>query len=460
MFALRLSPEYGKPRPRPVQPAQRHTYNFPPRSQEPVRRLSRRSIKKDKIFFFGDYQGVRQRVGTSEKQTVPTAHLISSCLGGGGCDFSEYVNAGATTAIYNPVNGLKYANNIIPASQLSAPALNLFKLLQPYAPNNNTDTTYPGLRNNYSSGGTGIFNSDQWDVRGDYQVSERIHTFGRFSRFTDTLSGGVLFGPAGGSGFGLGGYGGVSTGANDSLAAGADIAVSSKLVTDVRLGYYRYDIADQKVDQATNTATNLGIPGENLGTTITGGAPGFNISEVGSFGAPGNGTAAGPQYGNGLNVNRCNCPLIEREDQFQVVNNWTRTIGNHAVKFGADLRYARNLRVPSDNDRTGVNQFGTGPSSDGINGDNTGLGFATFVLGDVTNFNRYVSTSTNAKEFQKRDFFYVQDTWRVTSKLTANIGARYEFYFPETVNEWEGEWRSDELEHRLSSGRWVRQYRQ
>ncbi len=106
-------------------------------------------------------------------------------------------------------------------------------------------------------------------------------------------------------------------------------------------------------------------------------------------------------------------------------------IGNHAVKFGADLRYARNLRVPSDNDRTGINNFGTGPTSNGTSG---GLGFATFVLGDVTAYNRYASTSTNAKEFQKRDFFYAQDTWRATQKLTVNAGLRYEFYFPETVN--------------------------
>ena len=62
------------------------------------------------------------------------------------------------------------------------------------------------------------------------------------------------------------------------------------------------------------------------------------------------------------------------------------------------------------------------------------MGFATFALGQVTNFLRYVSTSTNAKEFQKRDFFYAQDTWRATPKLTVNYGLRYEFYFPETIN--------------------------
>jgi hypothetical protein len=88
--------------------------------------------------------------------------------------------------------------------------------------------------------------------------------------------------------------------------------------------------------------------------------------------------------------------------------------------------------VPSDFDRTGVLQFNSGPTSD--TGNNDGLGFATFVTGKVTNFSRFVSTSTNAKEFQKRDFFYLQDTWRTTQKLTLNLGLRYELYFPESLN--------------------------
>ena len=135
-------------------------------------------------------------------------------------------------------------------------------------------------------------------------------------------------------------------------------------------------------------------------------------------------------------MNHCNCPLKEKEDQFQIVNNWTKTIGNHAVKFGADIRYARNLRVPSDSDRTGVNNFGNGPTSglDAMGNPTGGLGWATYILGDVTAFNRYASTSTNAKEFQPRDFFYVQDTWRTTPKLTLNLGIRYEYYAPERVN--------------------------
>ena len=118
------------------------------------------------------------------------------------------------------------------------------------------------------------------------------------------------------------------------------------------------------------------------------------------------------------------------------MNNWTKILGNHSIKFGADLRYARNLRVPSDNDRTGILYFSNQPTSNPnlATGSQGGVGFATFALGTVTGFKRFVSTSTNAKEFQKRDFFYVQDTWRVTPKLTVNYGLRYELYFPETIN--------------------------
>ena len=402
-------------------------------------------IIKNKLFFFADYQGVRQKVGTSASMTVPSAHLISTCLGQAatasgiaGCDFSEYAAAlGANGIIYQqtPSGPVPYPGNVVPTAQLSAPALGLLKLLQPYTPNKAGN--YNGLENNYAASGTGLFNNNQWDERIDYQVSEKTHAFERFSRFSNILTGTTIFGPAGGAGFGINNYGGNSAGADDSLAAGVDIALNPNLLTDFRAGYYRYNVVDAKYDATTDPkfAANLGIPGVNLTTDpTTNGAPGFNITDVGSEGGPNNPTSGGAQYGSGLNITRCNCPLIEKEDQFQIVNNWTKIAGNHEFKFGADLRYARNLRVPSDTDRAGLFGFGTGPTSDPSISTPGGLGFATFVLGEVNSFGRYVSTQDNAKEFQKRDFFYAQDTWRATSNLTVNYGLRYEFYFPESVN--------------------------
>ena len=401
-------------------------------------------IYKNHIFFFGDYQGVRQKVGTSDVQTAPSALLVSSCLSGTGCNFSQYVAAGFT--IYDPLQpgdpniSTLPVPNVIPASDVSPTAMNLFKLLQPYAPNIINSSNFNGLTNNYSGSGTGLFNSNQWDVRLDSTAGSAGHIFGRFSRFTDILSGPTLFGKAGGDGLGLAGYGGTSDGANDSLALGYDDAIKPSLATEVRLGYFRYNILTHKYDTGN---TNLPIQGENISGTgvnaaltvpIDYGAPDIDIADLNVTNPnsePAPAAGAGAQYGSGLNVNRCNCPLTEREDQFQLVNNWTKTIGTHAIKFGADIRYARNLRIPSDNDRTGINNFDTGPTSNGTSG---GLGFATYVLGDVTAFNRYASDQTNAKEFQKRDFFFVQDTWRTTPKLTLNLGLRYELYFPEDVN--------------------------
>ena len=82
-----------------------------------------------------------------------------------------------------------------------------------------------------------------------------------------------MFGPAGGAGFGLGGYGGTSQGANDSAALGTDIVVNPKLVTDIRLGYFRYNINTSKYDQNIPLANQLGIPNMNLRTFATDGAP-------------------------------------------------------------------------------------------------------------------------------------------------------------------------------------------
>jgi Carboxypeptidase regulatory-like domain/TonB dependent receptor len=390
-------------------------------------------IIKNKLFFFGDYQGLRQKVGLATSSAVPTALVTATCLGQKvgpsgipGCDFSEYAGntAYGSGLIYHPTGLLKgqhYVGNVIPAAEVSPQSLNILTLLAPYTPNK---TGSGNLVDQYAASGTGGFNSDSWDARGDWQATSSIHVFGRYSRFTDTLTGKTLFGAAGGPGFGIGGFAGTSNGTNDSVAAGTDVAINNNLLTDIRLGYYRYNIVTAKYDQGVDFANQVGIPGLNTGTSYTSGSPAFEIDQNSSNGF----------LGSGLNVNRCNCQLTEKEQQGQVVNNWTKILGNHAFKFGADLRYATNLRVPSDSNRTGQLVFQNGQTSDPALSSPGGLGWASFSLGNVQSFQRYVSVSTNAKEDQKRFFFYGQDTWRLTPALTLNLGLRYELWYPESVN--------------------------
>src|SRR5437588_8853237 len=85
--------------------------------------------------------------------------------------------------------------------------------------------------------------------------------------------------------------------------------------------------------------------------------------------------------------NQCNCPLNEQENEFQWVGNVTRIFGNHSLKFGADWRFQQNLRVPSDTHRSGQLAFEAVTTSGPTGG---GLGLATYLLGQVNDFGRYV----------------------------------------------------------------------
>ena len=113
-----------------------------------------------------------------------------------------------------------------------------------------------------------------------------------------------------------------------------------------------------------------------------------------------------------------------------MVGNVTKLVGNHSFKFGIDVRRAYNLRVPSDAHRSGELTFNADRTS--LNGSG-GMGLATFLLGDVTaGFGRYVSPNTDARERQWRHFYYAQDTWRATPKLTLNYGLRLDVINPQT----------------------------
>jgi hypothetical protein len=398
-------------------------------------------IIKDKLFFFGDYQGTRQTGGLTNQLTIPTALVEQSCNPAtnttGYCDLSEYLNNPAIVQggqVYDPATGspvdgsgrTPFAGNLIPIGRISPQAA---KILAAFP-----KPTSAGVINNFIGSGSGPYNQNSFDTRVDYNAPHGYAVFGRFSLDYFSLSGQGTLGVLGGPGFGPGGLNGSSTVHNYSLASGFDKAIGTHWLTDFRFGWFRYNPQTAYSDASTTPMTTLfGVPGLNRGTSDTGGLATFFFGGNGLRNGTGS-TAAGANsgaFGDGLNVGRCNCPLTEREDQFQFVNNWTHILGNHQIKFGADIRYAKNLRVPSDSNRTGILNFDSGGTS--LAG-NAGLDLATFLLGDVTSFQRFVSTSLNAAERQKRTFFYGQDTWRVTPKITFNYGLRWEIYFPESVN--------------------------
>jgi hypothetical protein len=386
-------------------------------------------IKKDKLFFFGDYQGLRERTGTTILTTVPTALAHTSCSSGGVCNLSDYLNpslgGGPAFQAYNPgpnpnaplSSRTPFANNMIPASLLSTPAVNLIKAMP--MPNFGDGTTF----DNYTASGSGGFNTDQFDVRVDDQISQKFHIFGRYTRFNSSLNGAPIFGAAGGPGFGLDSIAGTDTALDQNVAAGGDYALSAKWLTDFRFGWFRVHLNDQGPGFNQPLGTSLGIPGVNQGDiSLSGGLPQFVVS------VPSNGANGSSNVTYGTTTNE----YVQTESQFQGVNNWTHVVGNHNVKFGADIRFALNHLVGVNNNNLLSGQFQF-PASVTAGPTTQGLGFATLLLGDVGTFFRTEIQNTNAAERQKRMFFYAQDQWRATQTITLSYGLRWELYFPESV---------------------------
>lgn len=394
-------------------------------------------ILKNKLFFFGDAQINRAAQGASVLTSVPDALNRTG-------DFSDWLAYGKTSGsnlqIYDPSTGdpltgvgrTPFPNNMIPGNRLSTQAkaiLNYFPL-----PNAQLVPGAPFL-NNYTAGGDVDVKGESWNTREDYYLNDKNSIFGRYSQqhFIEQAPG--VFGlVAGGNAFGN--YAGNSDAVNQSLALGWTRTISPTLINEFRFGYVRYHVFDVPNGFGTSPAKDAGIPGLNLDSTYTSGLPAFTIGNITNN--PGYGDALKPyQLGYSLGVNQCNCPLTQTEKNYQFIDNVSKTWGNHNLKFGADLRYATNLRVPSDTHRAGeltFNGTNVGFISAAGAGATPGIGLATFLLGDVSTFGRYVSSSTNASERQKRFYWYGQDQWRVTPKLTVSLGVRWEMVFPESVN--------------------------
>jgi hypothetical protein len=415
-------------------------------------------IKKNKLFIFGDYQGSRQRNGSNLITTVPTTAErggnLQSLLGNYICADGS-VSAGAcpnplmvpTTEggsvaaqggmVFNPTTGNPDGTgreafttngqvNVIPVPQALTSIMG-------YLPSPNLGG--PGaIVNNYLASGSELYDTDQPDVRLDYNISEKLSFFARYSLADFTIKAPAAFGAeAGGPALTGFNFAGQSLDRNQSLAIGLTYTVSPTLVGEFRFGTFRYRIRNEPFGVGTDPATEAGLPGLNLGSQDTSGMPAFYINGSGGF-----------NFGYAVALNGCNCPLKETENQFDWITNWTKEKGNHTIKWGAELPRDQQQRIPSDEHRSGEIAF-----TDSVTGNaavdaltlanpnnvlsaTTGAALASFLLGKPSTFGRYftgIGLYPGLRE--TRIFLYAQDTWRVTRKLTLDYGLRWENYLPQ-----------------------------
>ncbi|MBV8866633.1 MAG: carboxypeptidase regulatory-like domain-containing protein, partial [Acidobacteriaceae bacterium] len=319
-------------------------------------------IKKNKIFFFGDYQGTQRRIGASQSVRVPTAAERTGNLSDLG------------VPIYDPSTGNPNGTGrtIFPganvAGHISPPTANLLAAL----PLPNIATTDPAAPN-YATSAVENYPTNQWDARGDYFATDKVRVFGRYSYLAANVTAPGPFGLYGGPAFPQWGFSGLSDALNQNVASGVTYTFSPTLLTEVRFGFSRYRVTVAAPDQTTQLANTVGIPGLNIaGQPDTYGLPDLTINGSGGFSM-------------GYS---CNCPLHERETLLDYVNNWTKIAGNHTIRFGGTFEMAWNLRLPSDQHRAGSYQFNDSVTGNaGVPG--SGLGLASFLLGDPSSFNRF-----------------------------------------------------------------------
>ncbi len=377
-------------------------------------------VLKDKLFFFGDYLRTVDHESISNTFTLPPQAYYTPNAAGF-IDLSGPLQASGAGQVYDPLTGSAtganrspFPNNQIPFNRVSPVTLGLLQKLP--APNSNQSLSNP--TNNYSVNLPFTKTTDSYDVKVDYSLSERNHLSGRYSwqRVLTTQApafGAFLGGPAGGGFQGTGNQHAYSTGLN------YDHIFSPTLFTEVRFGIAHLRNTSQPSDYNATDATTAGIPGVNL-DPLTSGQVGVSI---GNFSAPTIGYAA-------------SMPWIRAEANIDLVNNWTKTIRNHSIKFGGDLRRVRDDLLQGQTfSLRGSYTYGETQTASLING----VGTSTNIANDMASFLLDVPSQTGrdlAPTFpayrQWWLFAFASDKWQITPKLTVDLGVRWEFYPPAT----------------------------
>jgi hypothetical protein len=410
-------------------------------------------IKKDKVFFFGDYQGYYTAQSSAFLQTVPNADFesgnLTAALGSPLCfnPSSPSSNGACGGALSSPlmvptteggtiqarqnmvfdpntgnsdgsgreaftVNGVA---NMIPASAINPVANNLTSLLSQNLGHGVLNQSL--LNNNFTAVIPGLFHSNQYDGRVDVNVSQNNRLFVRYSILNSDLDDPAIFGLAGGPS--AIGSNGEDASYRDQLGAiNFTHTFSPSLVAEFRFGTTRFALTGYQSDSKASTDTQVGILGINTGGPLYGGLAGITVS------GPAGGFTMGDPTGQGL-------PRLNYDTIFEYDTNWNKLKGPHQIRWGIDVARERQNFLTVNESSRGNFQFNQDITSDnGIAG--TGLGMGTFLLGLPSEFDRAVFSQLPA-ERAWRIAPYLEDDIHATQKLTLNLGVRYDYIGPSTT---------------------------
>ena len=357
-------------------------------------------IRRNRTFFFGDYQGTRDRRGDVFRATIPTP------------DFRRGDLSAASSTIYDPATGdengrgrLAFAGNQIPASRISPVSRRILDLVP--AP------TVSGLQTNFERATVRRKDLNSFDGKVDHQLTDNDRVSIRYSFQRAEIEDPPLFGIAGGGGKD---FAGTALQRSQNLAINYTRVFSPTLISEFRAGVFRNRNDAQNADINLRTAEQLGIPGVNV-SDLTGGIPTVNVNG----------------FSNPLVGFSASLPWQRAETNFNFISNWTKTLGNHTIKWGADVRRLRDDLFQNQTfSPRGLFTFTPGPTA--RNGDpqtSFGNSFASFLLDQPNSFGRDLPGIFPAFR-QSALFLYGQDKWQVTRKLTLDLGLRWEFWPPAT----------------------------